>query len=92
MDLLFELLMDLIAEGTVALSKSVKVPKWIRYPLIGLIVLFCVAVIGVILITGWLALKESTLLGSILLALGIFLLVMGIVKFRKTYLTRAQKE
>lgn len=92
MDFLFELLFELIAEGTVALSKSAKVPNFIRYLLIGIIVLFFVAVIGITLIAGFWALKEHLLLGLLIIALALFMLVMGIVKFKKTYLKRKNRE
>lgn len=91
MDFLFELLLELIAEGTVALSKNIKVPKYIRYPLIGLIVLFFMAVIGIILLTGILSFAHQPLLGLILIGIGVFMLVMGIIKFKKTYLSRKKK-
>ena len=92
MDFLFELLLELIAEGTVELSKSIKVPKYIRYLLIGIIVLFFIAVIGIVLIAGLVSLEQNLLLGSIIIALAIFMLIMGIVKFRKTYLTRKNRQ
>lgn len=92
MDFLFELLLELIAEGTVELSKSIKVPKYIRYLLIGIIVLFFIAVIGIVLIAGLMLLEQNLLLGFIIIALAIFMLIMGIVKFRKTYLTRKNRQ
>lgn len=92
MDFLFELLLELIAEGTVELSKSIKVPKYIRYLLIGIIVLFFIAVIGIVLIAGLMSLEQNLLLGFIIIALAIFMLIMGIVKFRKTYLTRKNRQ
>ena len=92
MDFLFELLFEFIAEGTIELSKSIRVPKYIRYPLIGIIVLFFAAVIAVMLIAGLVSLGENLLFGVILIALALFMLVMGIVKFRKTYLIRKHKE
>ncbi len=92
MDFLFELLLELIAEGTVELSRSIKVPKYIRYPIIGIIVLFFIAVIGIVLIAGFMALEENLLLGFIFIALAMFMLIMSIVKFRKTYLTRKNRQ
>ncbi len=91
MDFLFELLFELIAEGTVELSKSVKVPKYIRYPLVGLIVLFFVAVIGIVLFAGLVFLKQHVLLGICMIALALLMLIMGILKFKKTYLTQKNK-
>lgn len=92
MDFLFELLLELIAEGTFELSKSRKVPKYIRYPLICIVVLFFAAVIGVILFVGIASLKESLLLALLFIALAIFMLVASIMKFKKIYLTRKGKE
>lgn len=92
MDFLIELLFDLIAEGTFALSKNIKVPKYIRYPLIGIVVLFFIAVIGVAFLTGFLALEQNRLLGILLIALAFFMMFGGILKFRKTYLIRKNKE
>lgn len=91
MEFLFEILLELIAEGTVELSKSIKVPKFIRYPLIGIIVLFFIAIIGIVLFAGFIALEENVLLGILFIILGLFLLVMGIVKFKKVYLVRKNK-
>lgn len=88
MDFLFELLFDLIAEGTVELSKSRKVPKCIRYPLIAIIVLFFACIIAVLLIVGVTSLDESPVLAAILIISALFMLIAGIIKFRKTYLTR----
>lgn len=92
MDFLFELLFELVAERTIELSKSIKVPKYIRYPLIGILAFFCITVIGIVLITGFISLKENLLLGCIIICIAIFMLVMGILKFKKTYLKRKYKE
>lgn len=91
MEFLIEILLELIAEGTVELSKSVKVPKYIRYSLIGIIVLFFIAIIGIVLFVGFMALEENVLLEILFIILGLFLLVMSIVKFKKVYLMRGNK-
>lgn len=88
MEFLFELLLELAAEGTVELSKSIRVPRPVRYLLIGIIVLFSVAVIGVMLLASITALKENVLFGIVLLAITLFMLVMGVIKFRDTYLRK----
>lgn len=92
MEFLFEILLELIAEGTVELSKSIKVPKYIRYPLIGIIALFFVAIIGIVIFAGLIALEENTFLGILFIIFGLFMLVMGVVKFKKAYLIRKNKE
>lgn len=88
MEFLLELLFDLITEGTVELSQNVKVPKIIRYPLIVIIVIFFVAVIGVMVLASVLALRQNLPFGILLSALTLFLLVTGVLKFRKIYLSK----
>lgn len=88
MDLLVEIVMDLIAEGLSETSKSAKVPRPIRYIAIGLIVLFSCAVIGLVFLVGYMLLQETPLGGTAFLLLGMFLAVMGVYKFRKTYLEK----
>ncbi len=92
MEYLFEFLFELVLEGSIEISKSSKIPKYVRYPLIGIILLFIIAVIGIIFFAGILSLKEHILLGILLIFVGLLLLIMGVIKFRKTYLTRINKE
>lgn len=92
MEYIFEILLELVLEGSVEVSKSRKVPKYIRYPLIVLIALFFIAVLGLIFFGGILALKKNVLVGIALILLGSLLLIMSVIKFRKTYLTRENKE
>ncbi len=88
MEYLFEFILELVFEGSLEASKSTKIPKIIRYPLIVMIALFFLAVIGIIFITGILSLKESKLVGIFFILIGLFMLIMSIIKFRKTYLTK----
>lgn len=92
MDFLFELLFELIAEGTVELSKSKKVPKYIRYILIGIIALFFIAVIGLVFFVGLMILKQNLFWGIIIIAFALFMLVMSIIKLKKTCLKRENKK
>ena len=91
MELLFEIPLDLISEGVAETSQSKKVPKPIRYTAIALVVLFFVAVLGLILFMGIALLDENPLFGGALLILGVFLSVMSIAKFRKVYLLRQRE-
>ena len=88
MDIIFEFLGEFLLEGTIEVSKSKKVSKWIRYPLIALIVLFFTLVIVGIFALGIIALKENLLLSVILILLSLFMVVAGILKFRKTYIDK----
>lgn len=87
MDILFEIILELVFEGTLAASKSRRIPKFIRYPLIVIIALLFIAVIGIMFLTGILAIKENLLFGIFLILLGVFMLVTSVFKFRKKYLT-----
>lgn len=88
MEYVFEFLLELILEGSIEASKSSKIPKYIRYPLIVLIVCFFAAVIGLIFFTGILFIKESLVGGICFILIGLFLLVSSIIQFRKTYLIK----
>jgi hypothetical protein len=87
-DFVIELVLDLLWEGTVALSQSKTIPAWLRYILIGLIALFCTAVFAVIFLVGLLLLQKTILGGLALVGVGIVMAAMGIHKFRKLYLKR----
>ena len=88
MDIIFELLLELVLEGTIELSKSVRVPRFIRYPLIVLLVLLSLGVIGIIFAVGVWILGENVFFGLLLIALALLMAVMGVRKLRKAYLTR----
>ncbi len=91
MEFLLELLLELALEGSIEVIKSRKVPKYIRYPLIILLSLFFIAVIGLIFFAGILSFKKSALLGILLIVLGLWMLLMSVIKFRKLYFTKINK-
>lgn len=92
MEYLFEFILELVIEGGIEVSKSRKIPGYIRYPLIGIISLFFVAVIGIIFLAGFLSIKENLFVGIFFILLGLFLFIMSVIKFRKTYLTKISKK
>lgn len=75
MDFILELLFELFVEGTLELSKNIKVPKTIRYPLLGLIILFVIAVIVGIFVLGIALFTEDMFFSIMMFALGAFFLV-----------------
>ncbi len=91
MEYIFEFIMELVLEGGIEVSKSSKIPKYIRYPLIGILSLFFIAVIGLVFFTGILSLKENIPSGVFLILVGLFLLIMSVTRFRKAYLTKINK-
>ncbi len=92
MEYIFEIILECVLDGIFEASKSSKIPKYIRYPLIGIIFLLFIAVFGLIFFAGILALKEDSILGTILMLLGVFLLSISIIKLRKTYLAKMNEE
>lgn len=88
MECIFEFILELVLEGGIEVSKSKSVPKFIRYPLIVIITLFFIAVIGLIFFAGILSLKENILVGIIFILIGVFMLIMSVIKFRKIYLVK----
>ncbi len=91
-EFIVELAVELVFEGSFEASKSSRIPKYIRYPLIGIICLFFIAVVGLVFFFGILTLKENIFAGIVLILIGLLLLIMSAVKFRKTYLIKINNE
>lgn len=86
MEFLFEILLELLLEGTLEISKKEHVPKIIRYPLIFLLFLFFLSVDLIIFFTGVLAYQKiNKICGIFFFLLGINFLVMSFLKFKKIY-------
>ncbi len=83
MEYVLEFILEFIFEAGMEASRSSKVPKYIRYLLIVLISLFFVFVIGLIIFTGILSLKEHVIAGILLISIGVFMLVVCIRKMMR---------
>ncbi len=92
MEFIIELILDLLLEGSIEASKSAKVPKPVRYILIILISLFFLAAIGLIIFIGIDTLKNSKLAGIIVMSMGVLLLILAIMKFKKIYIKKKVKK
>lgn len=92
MDELIEFILELLLEGTIELSSSRKVPKYIRYPLIFLITLFFLAVIIGIFVIGVLLIDESILAGLLFIILSIIFGIGSIIKFKNLYLQKKNEK
>ena len=88
MEILIEFLVDLILSGSIELSKSNKLPKKLRILLIILISLFFISMIGLIILTGILIIKNNIYAGLILITIGLFLLILSIIKFIRIYIRK----
>ncbi len=82
---------EIATEGSFEAGKNKKIPKYIRYPLIVIISLIYIAIIGLILVAGILSLKDETLVGIILILIGLSMLIVSIIKIRKMYCAYGKK-
>lgn len=88
MDFIIELLVELLLDGSFELSKTKKTPSWLRYPLIIIVMLIFLGSAAIILITGYLGLKDIPILGIIILLLGFTYIIVCIKKFKHIYIKR----
>ena len=88
MEFIFELIAELVFDTVSEASKNKRVPKPVRYILIGLIILFFTVSFGLIFLAGALMMKKTVAGGVVTIALGLLMLILSIRKFRKTYLNR----
>ena len=84
MDSVLELLLDLFLEGGMEVSKSKQVPKYIRYPVLALVIAILVACLGLILLIGIAELRDSAFLGLLLIALAVLAAFVVFRRFRRT--------
>lgn len=88
MEFLIEILLELILEGGIEISSNKKVSKWIRYPMIVLILLFFTFVIVAILVLGMYILTQNIFMGIVIITIGVILLISQIIKIRKMYIDK----
>lgn len=91
MEFLIELLLEIIFEGSVEISSNKKVPKWIRYPLIVLIVLFFAVVIFGLLLLGIAIINKSLIGGLFIIVISLIMLVLSVGKFKKIYIEKKEE-
>ena len=88
MDIVLEFFLELIVDGGIEASGNKKLSRWIRYPLIALVVLFFGTVIALIFYLA-LGLSSNEPVASVAFSsLGVFLLVGTLLKFRKLYFAK----
>ena len=87
MELLFEILFELIVEGSTEVAKNKKISKWIRYPIIAILSLFIISIIGLITSIGIILLFRNDInqriAGLLFLIFGVVLIVSAIIKIKK---------
>ena len=88
MDDLLEFVFEVLLELGEDVSSNRKISKWIRYPILAIIILFYIGVVGITLFVGLSSLKENTFLGLILILLSLFFVVGISIKIRKLYINK----
>lgn len=93
MEFFIEVILDLIFEGSIEIIKSnTKISKWIRYPLIVLIILFFMVITFGLFILGIFVLNKNIYAGLLFIVTSLILLILGIIEFRKQYIITKQKK
>ena len=64
MEFIMELIVEVLLEGSLEISKNRLFPKWIRYPLIFIIVLIFIIMIVALMFLGMFYIKENVLGGK----------------------------
>ena len=88
MELIFEFIIELLFEGVGEASQNKKINKFIRYPLIALIILFFTAFILLFVFMGVSILKDNIIGGILIIAFAIIFLILSIKKFKETYIEK----
>lgn len=91
MDFIFELVADLIFEGSIEISKNKKISKWIRYPIIFLLLAFFLLLFGFLGLIGIMLLVRhgdyiDILGGLFMIVIDVILIVSFILKMKKNYI------
>ena len=85
MDIIFELILDLLLEGSLEICSNEKISKWIRYPLLIILTILLLSTIILTFILGILLYKTSIIFSVIFIICGIIFLICGIIKFKSLY-------
>lgn len=85
METLFQIIFELILEGSIEVLSNKKMPKIIRYPLAVLIILFFAAFIVGLFIIGLFVWNENIFAGLLIIIISIAMLIGVIYRIKKAY-------
>ena len=88
MDIVLEFFLELIVDGGIEASGNKKLSRWIRYPLIALVVLFFGAVIAMMFYLAFGLSSNEPVASVAFSSMGVFLLVGTLLKFKKLYFAK----
>ena len=84
-EFIIELILDLIVDGGLELTKNRRVSKWIRYPIVIVAFLVTVAIFGLMFLLSFMLMREKPLGGLLIFGLTVFFLGFTIYKTIKVY-------
>lgn len=85
LEFIIECILELFVEGGMEVGSNKKISKYIRYPILFLLVIFFLGVISLILFIGISIFEESALCSVIIISVAFIILIEVIVKFIKIY-------
>ena len=91
MDFIFELILELLFEGSMDLSTNKKVPKWLRIIFASLIILFMLTITLGLVIIGILLIKQDPAPSIFFIILGTLLFIGAITKIKELYFQKRSK-
>lgn len=92
MDLIFEFIAELLLEGGLEIGTNKKISKWIRYPILIIILAFVGGIIALLFILGITLLKTNILAALLLITVTLILLIGSIYKFKKILQEKSKRE
>lgn len=85
LEFIIECILEIFVEGGMEVGSNKKISKYIRYPILFLLVIFFLGVISLMLFVGISIFKESALCSVIIISVAFIILIEVIVKFIKIY-------
>ncbi len=92
MDILFELIIELLFEGAVEISRNRRISKWVRYPIAVVLGLFLLGLLLSLFILGGAICKKNILAGIFVLLVALVLLCAFLVKGLHYFINREKNE
>lgn len=90
MEFLIEFVLEILFEGSMELSTNKKIPKWIRYIFMVLIILLFLTVTIGLIVLGLLFINKEPL-ALFFIIIGTVLLILSIIKIKKLYFEKETK-
>jgi len=91
MDFLIELIGDILIEGSFELGTNKKVSKWIRYPILTLLIIFYSVIILGILFIGINSINENFWLSIFLIVVSLVLFIGTIIAIKRKLNSKEEK-